>query len=169
MSHAPHSGADRLLIRPQAEARPGPAATDGQIRPKAPTPSAGPVHMRVTSIATGASLNTRPDVPPRGGTSTTTQSLNAPSRHSDCCAHTHSASHRSTPAGHDRPCACAGSCCAADASHARRRASRAACRRRAVPVSFEPCWAQVEPERVNTYAAPAREASLAGRLRAPGV
>jgi predicted RNase H-like HicB family nuclease len=48
--------------------------------------------MRVTSIATGASLNTRPDVPPRGGTSTTTQSLNAPSRHSDCCAHTHSAS-----------------------------------------------------------------------------
>ncbi len=51
----------------------------------------GPVHVRVTSIATGASLNTRPDVPPAGGTSTTTQSLNAPSRHSNCCAHTHSA------------------------------------------------------------------------------
>jgi len=48
--------------------------------------------MGVTSIATGASLNTRPDVPPAGGTSTTTQPLNAPSRHSNCCAHTHSAS-----------------------------------------------------------------------------
>src|ERR1700691_3659307 len=92
MSHAPHSGVDRLLIRPQAGTRPGPAATDGQIRPKAPAPNAGPVHMRVTSIATGASLNTRPDVPPAGETPTTTQPLNAPSRHSNCCAHTHSAS-----------------------------------------------------------------------------
>jgi hypothetical protein len=47
--------------------------------------------MRVTSIATGASLNTRPDVPPARETPTTTQPPNAPSRHSDCCAHTHSA------------------------------------------------------------------------------
>jgi len=32
----------------------------------------GPVHVRVTSIATGASLNTRPDVPTRGRQNTAT-------------------------------------------------------------------------------------------------
>ncbi len=62
--------------------------------------------MRVTSIATRASLNTRPDVSPRGETSTTTQSLNAPSRHSDSCAHTHSAFGSSRPRWLKRAAGC---------------------------------------------------------------
>jgi hypothetical protein len=71
MSHAPHDGADRLLIRPPAAARPGPAATDGQIGCKAPAQTQGQCKMRVTSIATGASLNTRPDVPHVGNVDNT--------------------------------------------------------------------------------------------------
>lgn len=53
-SRSEHCGADRLLIRPLAEARPGPAATDGQISPKTPTQRVGSVHLWVTSIATGS-------------------------------------------------------------------------------------------------------------------
>jgi hypothetical protein len=61
MSHAPR--ADKLLIKPAADARPAPPHTRGQIIPKAHTKR--PVTRRVTRGTTTTTLASAPDRHPR--------------------------------------------------------------------------------------------------------
>jgi hypothetical protein len=61
MSHA--NTADKLLIKPAADARPGPPHTRGQIIPKARTRR--PVTRRVTHGTAATRLATLPDRPAR--------------------------------------------------------------------------------------------------------